>query len=168
MQLNTAFISELEFEANSTRKMLSRVPFDNTDWQPHDKSTTIKNLALHVSRVSEWIPLIVNHDDVDLTTSPFPPYPEIHSAEELTQYFDNNIAHAKKALESMTNEDIMKPFIMRRGDFIIFTLPKAAALRNMAFNHAIHHRGQLSVYLRLLDIPVPGMYGPSADEKRPA
>jgi len=168
MQLNTAFISELQFEAANTRKMLERVPFDNTDWKPHTKSHTVATLAKHVARIPEWIPLIINNEEVNLIQSPFPPYPEINSGAELADFFDQNINKAKAALESATNEDLMKTFTMRRGDHIIFNLPKAALIRSMSMNHLVHHRGQLSVYLRLLDVPVPGMYGPSADEQRPA
>jgi len=166
MNLNTAFISELQFEAANTRKMLERVPFDNTDWKPHTKSHTVTTLAKHVARIPEWIPLILNNDGVDLIQSPFPPYPEINSGAELADFYDKNVANAKEALESTTNEDFMKPFVMHRGDHVIFNLPKAAVIRNMSMNHLVHHRGQLSVYLRLLDVPVPGMYGPSADEQR--
>ena len=168
MALNTPLINELKAEAISTRKMLSRVPFDKKDWAPHEKSTTIFNLARHVARIPEWINRALEYDEVDAATKQWPPYPELNSAEELTAYFDGIIKNAEEALQAATDEDLKKNFVFRRGDFIIFSMPKDEMITRMAFNHHIHHRGQLSVYLRLLDIPVPGMYGPSADEQRPA
>ena len=168
MNFNKAFTNELEYEGEKTRIMLSRVPFDRPDWAPHAKSTTVFNLARHVARTPEWITKIIGHDEVDVASSPFGPYPEIHSSEELTAYHDKIQAEAKAALEAASDDEFTQPFTMRMGDKVIFTMPKAAVLRNLAFNHTMHHRGQLSVYLRLLDVPVPGMYGPSADEQRPA
>jgi uncharacterized damage-inducible protein DinB len=168
MKFSTPLINELQFEAANTRKMLGRVPFDKPEWAPHSKSALLLGLARHVARLPEWIPYIIEHDEIDVSKSPFPPYPDMEKVEDLIAYFDQNVKQAEDALETAPDEDFMKPFTMRMGDHIIFTLPKAAVLRNMAFNHLVHHRGQMSVYLRLLDVPVPGMYGPSADEKRPA
>ena len=168
MDIKKAFTSELLFEAGSTRKMLSRVPFDNTDWKPHTKSTTLIGLAKHVARLPYWTTLILNTDEIDFSKNPLPAYPDIKSAAELTAFFDQNISDAEKAIANASDDEFMKTFTMRMGDHVIAAFPKAAAIRNMSFNHLVHHRGQLSVYLRLNDIPVPGMYGPSADEGRPA
>jgi len=168
MDIKKAFTSELNFEAASTRKMLSRVPFDNTDWKPHTKSTTLLGLARHVARLPQWTTLILYQDEINFANNPWPPYPEIKSAEELTAFFDKSVADAEKAIENAPEDEFMKTFTMKMGDHVVGAMPKAAAIRNMSFNHLVHHRGQLSVYLRLNDVPVPGMYGPSADEGRPA
>jgi uncharacterized damage-inducible protein DinB len=162
--LNQGLILELKHEAASTKKILERVPIEKLDWQPHAKSTSIGRLALHVARLPFWITKILQSDGYDAAQSPFPAYKN-YTSEELVkkhlQYVDESIA----ALETATTADFdaMWKFTMHGNK--IFELPRKAAIRNMAYNHLVHHRGQLSVYLRLLDIPVPGMYGPTADEK---
>src|SRR5579872_702217 len=145
MDVRSALINELKFEASNTRKMLSRVPFDKQEWRPHEKSTQLLNLAKHVARTTSWIPYILEHEEVNFATSPFPPYPELKSSEELVAYYDQIVSDAAKAIESAPGEEFMKPFSMKMGDHVISTMPKAAVLRNMGFNHSTHHRGQLSV-----------------------
>jgi len=165
MNLNQAFIAELQQEAANTRKILAAVPFDQASFKPHEKSMAMDRLAVHVAELSSWITLILNTSELNFATMDFKSY-KATSSEDLLQYFDTELANALKSLENASNEDFQAPWSMRNGDVTYFTLPKAAVIRTWAFNHAIHHRGQLSVYLRLCNIPVPGMYGPTADDRQ--
>ena len=164
MSLNAALIGELKQESVNTRKMLERVPTDKLDWQPHEKSMKLERLATHIAELPIWFERIINANDFDFATAVFKREPK-ESSEEIVKLFDERLASAIKALESASDENFNDTWTFRRGEQIMFQLPKKVALRSMGFNHIYHHRGQLSVYLRLLDIPVPGMYGPSADEK---
>jgi len=161
-----AFINEINFEGANTRKLLERVPLNDPDWTPHERSRNIEQLARHVANLYSWIPVIINQEEIDFSKgSPVPPMPEIKTNEALISYFDLKLKEALTSLENTTDEDLGKIFTMRSGEKVLRSFPKAAAIRNMALNHLVHHRGQLGVYLRLMDIPIPGMYGPSADEK---
>ena len=164
MHLNQAFLNELHHEAASTRKMLERIPAEHFDYKPHVKSMTLKKLATHIADLPSWFPFTINADGLDLATMNFTPK-DFASAQELVAQFDANVVLAEEALKDATNEKLMELWTLRMGEHIVFTMPKAATLRSMVMNHLVHHRAQLSVYLRMLDIPVPGMYGPSADEK---
>ena len=162
MSLKDAFIAELKHESALTKKMLERVPFDKQDWKPHEKSMTLGKLAVHVAEIPHWVSDIINIDVFDFNTD-FKPNTAA-SQEELIKIWEEKTATAIADLESMAAEDFNKIWVVKGGDTVYFNLPKAVALRGWAFSHLFHHRGQLSVYLRLLDIPVPGMYGPTADE----
>jgi len=167
MAINTGMLMELQHEAANTRKMLERVPLEKATWKPHEKSRALANLALHVAQNYSWVERIMNNDDFDMAKpNAFPTHEPPKTSKELLDMFDNNVATATKALEKANDETLMKGWKFRAGDQVFIDLPKAAAIRSMAFNHHIHHRGQLSVYLRDLNVPVPGMYGPSADEQR--
>ena len=164
MALNTTFLGELKNEANSTRKMLERVPADKFEWRPHEKSMKLGRLAKHIAELNLWIERILNSDEFDFATASFDSnFPE--STEAILKIFDERIAEATTALEKATDDDLNKIWTVRRGEQVMFHMPKKVALRSFSYNHIYHHRGQLSVYLRLLDIPIPGMYGPSADER---
>jgi len=166
MALNKALLMELEHEAKSTRKILERVPFEKATWKPHDKSSALVALASHVARTAIWVERAITTDEFNIgNPSAFPKVELPKNTAELLASFDGMIAGAKKHLEGASDETLMKPWVFRNGDTVIFNMPKAAVIRNMGYNHIYHHRGQLSVYLRMLDVPVPGMYGPSADEK---
>lgn len=157
---------EFKQEMAKTRKMLERVPFDKATWKPHDKSSTLVSLATHVARVPTWVERVITRDEFDVAApNAFPKIEQLTDTKQLLAYFDKNCSDAVKSLEGASDETLMKPWIFRRGEQVFFNMPKAAVIRNMAFNHQYHHRGQLSVYLRMLDVPVPGMYGPSADEQ---
>ena len=164
MAIKDAFIAELKHEATLTKKMLEKVPLEKADWKPHEKSMTLGRLATHVAENFKWIEDIKNIDDYDFATKTFKAY-TASSQEELISIFQNNLDSAINELTSMTDEDFNKIWIVRVGDKVMYNTPKKVAIRGWAFSHHIHHRGQLSVYLRLLDVPVPGMYGPSADER---
>jgi uncharacterized damage-inducible protein DinB len=164
MAIKDAFIAELKHEATLTKKILERVPVDKAGWKPHEKSMTIGRLATHIAENIKWISDIIHIDDFDFAAKSFKSYTAA-SAEELLKIFQDNLDAAIHDLSSMTDEDFNKRWIVRMGEKILYDTPKKVAIRGWAFSHQIHHRGQLSVYLRLLDIPVPGMYGPSADER---
>jgi uncharacterized damage-inducible protein DinB len=166
MAMNTPFLMEFKHETAKTRKMLERVPFENPTWKPHEKSTPLVNLANHITRVISWTDRVLGREEFDMAApNAFPAVVLPKDNKELLDSFDKNVATATKALENASDEALMKPWTFRAGDKVIFTMPRATVLREMAFNHQVHHRGQLSVYLRELNVPVPGMYGPSADEK---
>lgn len=164
MKLNQAFISELKSEGASTRKMLERVPEGNLGWKPHEKSMTIGRLATHIAELPSWVAVTLNTDELDFSKREYKPHTAANR-EELLAIHDKNIADAIASLEKSTDEELMKNWTLRNGETVYFTLPKIAAMRGFAFNHLYHHRGQLSVFLRLNDIHVPGMYGPSADDR---
>ncbi|HEX2532635.1 MAG TPA: DinB family protein [Chitinophagaceae bacterium] len=161
--MNKALLAELRQEAASTRKMLERVPFDQSDWKPHPKSMSLGKLACHVADLANWLPLTLRTTELNFAGSDYVQL-KASSREELLSAYDGFLQEARTALEKATDEDLMQPWTLRSGEHILFTLPKAVVIRSMVFNHFIHHRGQLSVYLRLLQVPVPGMYGPSADD----
>jgi len=165
MAIKDAFIAELKQESSMTKKMLERIPFDKKDWKPHEKSMTLGRLATHVAENTHWASDIRHIDDFDfLKNYNFNPA-TASTTEELLNIFQTNLDEAIADLSSMNDDDFSKNWTVRRGEQVMFSIPKKVAIRGWAFNHMIHHRGQLSVYLRLLDVPVPGMYGPSADEK---
>jgi uncharacterized damage-inducible protein DinB len=163
MALNTALIGELKHESANTRKMLERVPTDKLNWMPHEKSMKLGRLAKHVADLPAWVERIMSADEFDFATGNFNREPPA-STEDILKLSDQRVAEATKLLESASDENLNAMWTGRRGDHVMFQMPKRVALRSFAYNHVYHHRGQLSVYLRLLNIPVPGMYGPSADE----
>jgi len=165
MAIRDAFIGELKHESSLTRKMLERVPLDKKDWKPHEKSMTLGRLATHVAEIPHWISDIIHVDDYDFMKDfDFNPV-TAGSTEELLKIFQINFDKALADLATLNDDDFSKNWTVRRGAQVMFSTPKKVSLRGFALNHLIHHRGQLSVYLRLLDVPVPGMYGPSADER---
>ncbi len=164
MAIKNSFIDELKYESSLTKKMLERVPLEKALWKPHEKSYTLGRLATHIAEIPQWISRVITIDDFDFMAQPFSRH-VAESQEELMNIFQEKLNKAIADLETMTDEDFDKKWIMRRGDQVIREMPKKVAIRGWGFSHFIHHRGQLSVYLRLLDVPVPGMYGPSADEK---
>ncbi len=164
MAVKESFLAELRYESGMTKKILERVPFDKKEWKPHEKSMTIGRLATHIAELPHWVNDIVGSDEYDFAGRPYNPRTAMNP-EELTAIFQKSLDTAINALENTSDEVLNGSFKLRQGDFVIFELPKKVAIRNMTMNHIVHHRGQLSVYLRLLNIPVPGIYGPSADER---
>jgi len=164
MALKDALIGELKHESSMTKKMLERVPLDKKDWKPHEKSMTLGRLATHVAEIPHWVSRIVTMDEFDFLVQGFSSYTAVTS-EELMTIFNDKLNKAINDLESLNDDDFSKNWTVRRGEQVMFNTPKKVAIRGWALNHLVHHRGQLSVYLRLLDVPVPGMYGPSADER---
>lgn len=165
MNMNQAFLQELENEMANTRKTLERVP-DNMDWTPHPKSMTMGKLAQHLAEIPDWVTKTIAADSYDLSPVGAPPYkPEpVKSGKEALAMFDKNLAEAKAALASTNDADLMKPWSLKMAGNTLMTMPRAVVIRNFVLNHNVHHRAQMGVYLRLNDIPVPSIYGPSADE----
>ncbi len=164
MTLGQMMAAELRQEAVSTRKMLERLPADKFAWKPHDKSMSLASIAGHVVEMLIWTGATLEADELDFAKSQFQPK-TYTSAAELVADFDRNLNAAVEALSAVPDEAMGENWSLRNGEQIFFTMPKAVVLRSMVINHIIHHRGQLSVYMRLLDVPVPSVYGPSADEQ---
>lgn len=166
MPLKDALLPEFDHEMANTRKTLERVPDDKLDWKPHKKSTAMGGLATHLSNLPTWANHTINKDSLDLAPGgkSMPPAPVVKSSTELLKIFDSNVASARAAIAEASDEELFKPWTLLNNGKEILTLPKIAVLRGFVMNHNIHHRAQLGVYLRLNDIPVPSIYGPSADE----
>ncbi len=154
---------EMEQEASIARRILERLPEDKFEWQPHEKSMTLGRLSAHVAETFEWTGPTIQQDVLDFAKMDFKPESATTTA-GLLEKFDTAVKTALEILNGVTDEDIMKPWTMRDGEKVYMTMPKVAVIRGFVLNHMIHHRGQLSVFIRLLDIPVPSIYGPSADE----
>jgi len=161
-QLIPMFLKELEQEAVTTRKMLERVPADKFDWQPHPKSMTLQRLATHVAELPSWASMTVNTSELDFADNKYAPI-TVTDTKGLLEYFDNNLAQAKVDLAKTTEDQLDEQWTLRNGDTIYSVSPKHEVIR-MSYCQTTHHRAQLGVYLRLLNIPIPGSYGPSADE----
>jgi uncharacterized damage-inducible protein DinB len=163
LSLGQIIAAELRQEAVSTRKMLERVPADKMTWKPHEKSMALGRIAGHVVEMLMWTGATLTADELDFAKVDYKPK-DYREASELVADFDKNLADALAQLDAAPDAAMAENWTLRRGEQVLFTLPRAAVLRTMVMNHVLHHRGQLSVYLRLLDIPVPSIYGPSADE----
>ena len=161
--ISTALIGEMEHEAKTTRECLSRIPADKFSWKPHEKSMEFGRLASHVAEMFGWTPATLQQPELDFSKWDYKPF-EPQSTDELVEYLDKNVAEAIDVLKNTGDEVYMENWTMRNGEQVYFTMPKIAVMRSFVMNHIVHHRGQLSVYLRLNDIAVPAIYGPSADE----
>ncbi len=166
MGLAEFMLPEFDHEMANTRKTLERIPEDKLDWKPHEKSTTMRGLATHLSNLVSWTVHTIERDELDVAPvggEPLRAKP-IETVQEALETFDKNVGAARAALAGASDELLMKPWTLLMGGKTIFTQPRAGVLRGMIMNHTIHHRSQLAVYLRLNDVPVPALYGPSADE----
>ena len=163
--LTRALAAELQHEAAVTRRLLERVPGDKLEWQPHDKSMTLGRLAGHIGELPWWGKSTVEHPEVDLAAVPEDQRGAVaESVEQLLAEFDRNVGDFAAALAATADERLMEPWRLRNGEQVILEMPRIAALRGFIMSHLVHHRGQLTVYLRLLDVPLPQTYGPTADE----
>lgn len=156
------FLKQLDAEAKTTRKMLAVIPDDKYQWKPHEKSMTILQLATHIAELPTWIKMTLNTSELDFATSPYQQQ-GISTTHDLLEFFEKNLAEGKASLESAREEQLAEPWTLRNGEQIYSTEPKEDVIR-MSINQIIHHRAQLGVFLRLLDVPIPGSYGPSADQ----
>jgi uncharacterized damage-inducible protein DinB len=156
-------LKEMDQEAETTRAMLSRVPDDKFDWQPHPKSMTIRQLTTHIADLPTWVSGALTTEELDLATTPYNPKVP-NTASELLTCFEESLTDGWSQLASATDEQLAKNWTLRNGNEIYLTMTKGETIRH-AYSQTIHHRAQLGVYLRLLDIPIPGSYGPSADEQ---
>ncbi len=162
MKINDILLAELKHEAASTRKLLERVPFEKGDFKPHEKSMNLQRLSVHVAEITGWWKECLVHDELDFSKGDFTPK-VFNSTDEILALHDKLVAQAEQILTDTPESEFQKPWTMRNGEQIYFTMPKASVVRTWCMNHLYHHRGQLSVYLRLLDVALPDTYGPSAD-----
>lgn len=162
--MNQAFLMEIESETANTRRLISNIEDKHLGWKPHDKSMSVGVLVGHIVELHNWVNKSLEVDVFNLSEDykPFSPV----SIKEAIDVLDSNFENNKRLIAEMTDEKWSSEWTLQFGDMIIGKMPKNAALRFVIYNHLIHHRGQLSVYLRLLDIPVPGLYGPSADDRQ--
>lgn len=162
MSIATDFLNELKLEAEVTRRYLESVPFDRADYKPHAKSEQLGRLAIHIAELLSWWKSIIKSNSLNFID--FEPE-DISSTEELLSYFDGLLDEAEVALKGAVDTDFDAQWSMCYGEKVLFTLPKKQVARIFCLNHFVHHRAQLGVYLRLLGIPVPATYGPSADDQ---
>ncbi len=157
------FLKEMEQEAKTTRKLLERVPDDKHNWKPHEKSMTMARLATHIAELPTWVSMAVHTDELNFESGNYVPK-TIKNNAELLELLEKSLEEARATLEKATDEILSKTWVMRSGDKIFSKSSKAEVIR-MAYCQIVHHRAQLGVYLRLLNIPLPGSYGPSADDQ---
>lgn len=158
-----SFARELEMEAAGTVKMLALVPADKLTWKPHPKSMAMKMLATHVAEIPGWVDTAVKTSELDMAKTPYSPR-DCNTGEELVAYYKSNVAGALETLKGVKDSILDDSWTMRNGDQVYFTMSKLDVIRH-SLCQLVHHRAQLGVYLRLLDIPIPGVYGPSADDQ---
>ena len=158
-----AFLNELEHESVGTKKMLALVPADKADWKPHEKSMKLKDLAIHLADLPTWITLALTTEELDFATSPYNPT-NCDGGEELVRYYEKNMQEAKQLLQKSNDAILPEDWTLRSGPIVYMKQNKLITIRH-SFCQMVHHRAQLGVYLRLLNIPIPGVYGPSADEQ---
>lgn len=164
MGLGESILAEFTQEAQTTRKMLERLPEGKADWKPHEKSMSLGRLAMHISEIPGFFSAIFDGDEFDRGAGNREPRIARSSAEALS-VFDASVAAFTEKLSRFPDARLLDTWRFKFGGRVVLELPRIAAIRAMVLSHSIHHRGQLSVYLRLLDVPIPGAYGPSADDK---
>jgi uncharacterized damage-inducible protein DinB len=163
MAFADSFLPEFDNEMKTTRALLERVPFGNAAWKPHEKSTGLGSLASHITNLAGFGDMIVNTEERNFG-GPDAARPSVFdNTQTMLEAFDANVQKSRSAIQGMGDDKLGAPWTLRAGDHVIFTMPRGAVLRAMLMNHIIHHRGQLSVYLRLNNVPLPSIYGPTAD-----
>ena len=164
MAIIDLLLPEFDRETGTTRRLLERVPETAFAFKPHDKSMTLGTLASHVADLPTWVANVMDRDSFDPSAQPHDRPRQAASTNELLSFFDANVTAARMLLVDAIDGVLTAPWTLKKGNQDLFTLPRIAMLRYFVLNHLIHHRGQLSVYLRLQDVPLPAIYGPSADE----
>jgi uncharacterized damage-inducible protein DinB len=165
MAITDALLPEFDHEMATTRRLLDRVPEARFSWKPHDKSMTLGQLAGHLANIPFWCSATLDAPVLDLDKLPGDPRPKAPASRAaLVEEFDKKVSAARSRLAQTTDPELLVPWTLKKGDQELFTMPRIAAIRSFVMNHSIHHRGQLSVYLRLNDVPIPPIYGPTADE----
>ncbi|HKT81200.1 MAG TPA: DinB family protein [Vicinamibacterales bacterium] len=162
MAIKDGLLAEFDHEMAATRKLLDRIPDEKLAWKPHDKSYSMGGLATHLASLPNWTATILEQLSFDMADAP-PRPADRTSRSEILGLFDSTVAAARKIMDK-SDAEYTAPWSLKRGNQELFTIPRVAAFRSWVLSHSIHHRGQLSVYLRLNDLPVPAIYGPSADE----
>jgi uncharacterized damage-inducible protein DinB len=163
MAIKDGLLPEFDHEMGTTRRLLERVPEADLAWKPHDKSFSLGQLAGHLANLPHWVDLTLDQSGLDLATMGPRADPPTSVAEVLGK-FDANVKAARAKIDQQTDPALFAPWTLKNDGQDMFTMPKLAVLRSFVMNHMIHHRGQLSVYLRLRDVPLPSIYGPTADE----
>jgi len=168
MTVSDSLIPEFEHEMTGVRAELERVPEGKFDWKPHPKSMALGRLASHLAELPNWAEMTLTRTELDIAPpgQPAPQGNNLSSRAEILALFDKSVSGAKAALGATPDGAWMVPWTLKKGGQAIFTLPRIAVIRSLVISHMIHHRAQLGVYLRLLDLPLPSLYGPSADEGR--
>ncbi len=168
MAIKEAMLPEFDHEMATTRLLLERVPGDRADWKPHAKSMSLGGLAVHLAEIPMWVPAILHSEEFDTAPPDGPKYvsPAFRDTAQVLALFDSSVATARQAIVGSDDASYMVPWSLKTAGQVAFTMPRAGVMRTFLLNHLIHHRGQLSVYLRLLDVPLPSIYGPSADTGR--
>ncbi|MDQ3557458.1 MAG: DinB family protein [Gemmatimonadota bacterium] len=163
MPIAETLIPEFDQEMAITRRLLERVPEAGLAWKPHEKSWSLGELATHVATLPSWVEPTLTMDELGFGSSD-PPVPALTSTAQIVERFDDNAASARRTIQATPDEEFARPWTLKVDGHPVFTLPKAVVYRSTVLNHLIHHRGQLTVYLRMLDVPLPPVYGPTADE----
>lgn len=165
MAISQALLPEFDHEMANTRKTLERVPDDKFNWKPHEKSFAMGALATHLSNIPGWAGVTINQDEFDMAPGGEGlKTPELHTIAEVLAQFDKNVGEARAAIAGASDEHLFGFWSLLSNGNKVLSMPRVACLRSFVMNHLIHHRAQLGIYLRLNDIPVPSIYGPSADE----
>ena len=166
MSISQSLLPEFDHEMANTRKVLERIPEDKLGWKAHAKSNTIGWVGGHLANIPSWTVIALTKDSLDIAPPGGEPYrtPKTETVKAILEQFDKNVAAGRAALVAARDEEFFKPWSLLSGGATVFTMPRMAVLRSFVLNHSIHHRAHLCVYLRLNNVPVPGLYGPSADE----
>ena len=157
-------LNEMDREAQITRIMLGRIPDDKYDWKPHEKSMSVRQLATHIAELPSWVSMVLTTDELDFANSPYQ-QTTINNTKELLAYFESSFTDGRSQLEKASDNDLEPNWTLRNGEEIYSVESKADVIR-MSYCQTVHHRAQLGVFLRLLNVPIPGSYGPSADEMK--
>lgn len=164
MTIAETLLPEFDREMGVTRRLLERVPDGQFAWKPHQRSMTLGRLAEHLAQLPGWITITIAEPGTDMAPAP-PDHTPPETRAAVLQLFDQNVATARSTLNGRTDAELMAPWTLRSQGKEVFTMPKAVVLRSFVMNHLIHHRGQMSVYLRMHDVTLPSIYGPSGDEQ---
>jgi uncharacterized damage-inducible protein DinB len=163
--LKDALLPEFDHEMGVTRRLLERLPDREFTWKPHEKSWSLGELATHLTNVPTWTRSITEAPEFDLAGIPPGSAPSVPATtRELLERFDTNVADARRRIDQLGDAQFTSSWTLKKAGHVVFTVPRIAALRSFLMNHSVHHRGQLSVYLRMRNVPLPAMYGPTADE----
>jgi uncharacterized damage-inducible protein DinB len=166
MSIAESLLPEFDREMGLTRRVLERVPDGQFAWKPHEKSMTLGRLAEHLAELPFWLTITIKESGIDLGAGRPPDYRSPDTRDAVVGMFDKNVADARAALIGRADGELMAPWTLKHQGKEVFTMPKIAVIRGFAINHMIHHRGQMMVYLRLQNVAVPSIYGPSADEQQ--
>jgi uncharacterized damage-inducible protein DinB len=166
MSIAESVLPEFDNEMATTRVMLARAPEDKAGWKPHPKSYSLGDLVTHLANLPSWTPLTLNETELDLNPPGGPAWtpPTYQGREACLATFDRNVSQARECIAKTSDAEFLVPWTLKSGGQVAFSLPRVVVLRSFVLNHVIHHRGQLSVYLRLNEVPLPSVYGPTADE----